>query len=139
MFHMPMSSPMMTTMFGRCGDGACACAGSNIATDISAVAPISAARERLYQPEIGVPSDMWLGIPASLVDAYHGCCFRGRIDGSESAAAIDRTATIHGCSRPYCFARNRARNRSRSQHHAGSYDATGGITDVLAVHHRTGL
>jgi hypothetical protein len=49
---------MMTTMFGRCGDGVCARAGSNIATDISAVAPMRAARERLYQLEIGIPSDV---------------------------------------------------------------------------------
>src|SRR5205823_8123669 len=43
MFQMPTSSAMIITMFGRCC-GACARAGADSATDISAVVPTSAAR-----------------------------------------------------------------------------------------------
>ena len=52
MFQMPMSSPMMTTMFGLCCAGGCACAlaGSASASDISAAAPISAAQDRVCKP-----------------------------------------------------------------------------------------
>src|SRR6266436_4187657 len=47
---MPTSSPMMTTMFGRCCEGcACAVAGPDRLIDISAVAPISAAHDLLRQ------------------------------------------------------------------------------------------
>src|SRR5258707_14086859 len=47
---MPTSSPIMTTMFGRCCEGcARAVAGPDRLIDISAVAPISAAHDLLRQ------------------------------------------------------------------------------------------
>jgi hypothetical protein len=55
------------------------------------------------------------------------------------ANAIDRTATIHWGSRPYCFSRDRSCDRPWSQHDAGRYDATDGIRNVLAVHHGVGF
>src|SRR5436305_9474637 len=54
MFQMPMSSPMMTTMFGLCCAGGCACAlaGPPSESDISVAAPISAAQDRVCKPLI---------------------------------------------------------------------------------------
>jgi hypothetical protein len=48
--------------------------------------------------------------------------------------AIDRTASIDCRSVRHRPARD-ARNRARPKHNTRSCDATGGVTDVLAVHH----
>src|SRR6476469_6397786 len=64
MFHIPMSSPMMTTMFGRCpavagvGAGCCACAGLVNPTAESAEAatrelPLNKRSRRFNPPPIG--------------------------------------------------------------------------------------
>jgi hypothetical protein len=61
------------------------------------------------------------------------------------ADAIDRAATIHRCSRPYsntngtdAGGHHGSRDRPRSQHDSGPYDAPDRIRHVLAVHHGTG-
>jgi hypothetical protein len=65
---------------------------------------------------------------------------------SAPANSINRTATIHRCSRPYsntsgtnAGGHHGAHNRPWPQHDAGPYDAPDRILNVLAVHHGTGL
>jgi hypothetical protein len=61
---------------------------------------------------------------------HHASCPKAR---SAPADAIHRTATIHRRSRPYRLSRRSSRDRPWAQHDARSSDATGRITDILAV------
>jgi hypothetical protein len=65
---------------------------------------------------------------------------------SAPADSVDRTATVHRSSSPNPYARRadarsryRTRYGPRPQHDPGSSDATGRITDILAVNHGAGL
>lgn len=65
--------------------------------------------------------------------------FVNRCNPSAPADAIDRPATIHRRSRPHCLSGRSACDRPRRQHNAGPRHATGGIANVLAVHHGAGF
>src|SRR5215212_6917860 len=121
MFHMPMSSPMMTTMFGRCCAGGCACALADPVneSDISVAAPISAAQDLVCKPlivlrkmsrilgglSLSMHSDMVLPsclqyIDGSSLDAPKADMARGSIDrlrvarSRPVAAAVVRRAEM---------------------------------------------
>lgn len=84
-----------------------------------------------------------LGLPERVEGGM--AAFQGSLDVSAPADSIDRTAAIHRCASPYADSggpdtgsHHRSRDRPCHQPDAGSNDAAGRITDVLAVHHGTG-
>src|SRR5260370_3877917 len=92
---MPTSSPIMTTMFGRCCEGcARAVAGPDRLIDISAVAPISAAHDLLRQLAdiCRRPSRLVSGISLSMLLVIYLLSLDRRAGGFSLAAAKSEMA-----------------------------------------------